>query len=305
MIIFAEIYLIIMKRLFLVIVAIVFSSAIYSQEIVNSDKLWSIMEEHCQPWGSNYSTEFFRFDIDTIVEGKSYKKVWIAEDENHEEWFFYGTFIREEEGNVYYKEMFEEEGLIYNFNLEIGDSVVVNNPRAAGELTLMLAEIDSVELEVGTRERWRLVSSSYTDNEYWIRGIGSQAGVINSGTGVYGGLCGLFTLLCEKENEELVYQNADVGSCYVYITDMNERNYPENEDLFTISYNDVTKAVKLKVSDNTTKNIYISTITGNIITNQQIVNSSFTFAFSEYPAGLYVITVVEGARLSSKKIIIN
>jgi len=294
-----------MKRLFLVIVAIVFTLAIYSQEIVNSNKLWSIMEEHCQPWGSNYSTEFFRFDIDTIVEGKSYKKVWIAEDENHEEWFFYGAFIREEEGNVYYKEMFEEEGLIYDFNLEIGDSVVVNNPRAAGELTLMLAEIDLVELEVGTRERWRLVSSIYTDYEYWIRGIGSQTGVINSGTGVYGGLCGLFTLLCEKDNEELVYQNPDFGSCYLFITDTDENDLNENESLFLISYNDINKTVRLKMDNSNTKTVIILNITGKIIVNEQIGNSIFTYSFFDYPTGIYVITIIDGRNMSSKKIIIN
>lgn len=26
------------------------------------------MKEHCQPWGSTYSTDFIRFDIDTIID---------------------------------------------------------------------------------------------------------------------------------------------------------------------------------------------------------------------------------------------
>jgi len=305
MIIFVEIYLVIMKRLFLVFVAMVFTLVICSQEIVVQDKLWSIMEEHCQPWGSNYSTEFFRFDIDTIVEGKNYKKVWIAEDENHEEWFFYGAFIREEEGLVYYKNMFEEEGLIYDFNLEIGDSVIIDNPRAAGALTLVLAEIDSVEMEVGYRERWRLVNNIYSNNEYWIRGIGSQTGVINSGTGVYGGLCGLFTLLCEKENDELYYQNPEFETCYLYITDTDEKYNKENDRLFMLSYNDVNKIVRLNINHNGTKTILISSISGKVIANEQIDKPTFIYNFIGYPAGLYVITVIDGSNISSKKIIIK
>ncbi len=138
-----------MKRFYLIVLVFSFVSFAYSQEIVNPDKVWSIMEEHCQPWGSNYSTEFIRFDTDTIIDGTVYQKVWIAEDEYHQNWNFYGAFIREDEGLVYYRELFSEEVLIYNFNLEIGDSVVVDNPRAAGALTLVLAEIDSVLLENG------------------------------------------------------------------------------------------------------------------------------------------------------------
>ena len=74
------------------------------------------MEEHCQPWGSTYSTDYFQFEEDTIINGFVYKKVWISEDETYQNWNFYSAFIREENNKVYYKHMFGEEGLIYDFN---------------------------------------------------------------------------------------------------------------------------------------------------------------------------------------------
>ncbi|MFK5854559.1 MAG: T9SS type A sorting domain-containing protein [Bacteroidota bacterium] len=293
-----------MKKIFFIAIVFVLSSTMYSQEIVNSTKLWSIMTEHCQPWGSNYSTEFFRFDVDTVVNDVVYKKVWISEDENHEEWNFYGAFIREEAGLVYFKEMFEEEGLIYNFNLEIGDSVVINNPRAAGALTLLLVEIDSIELEDGYRERWKLSNSGYPDFEYWIRGIGSETGVINSSTGVYGGLCGLFTLLCEKENDNLIYQNSEIGSCYLYITDIVDK--VEITDIeFVLNYNNKTRSLKIRFDESKVRTVFISSITGAEIVKKQISSNYFMHNFTDSKSGLYIVTVIEDGKVVSKKIIIN
>ncbi len=95
--------------------------------------------------------------------------------------------------------MFGDEGLIYDFNLEIGDSVLVNNPRAVGEVWLHLLEIDTITVADDLRERWRMVSSEYQESDYWLRGIGSIAGVLNSSMSIYGGLCGFYALLCQYE----------------------------------------------------------------------------------------------------------
>ena len=154
-----------MKNYYLTTLLLILSVFAQSQEIVNTNKLWSIMSEHCQPWGSTYSTDFFMFDEDTIINDILYQKVWISEDENHEDWNFYGAFIREVDNRVYYRQMFGDEGLIYDFNLQLGDSVVVNNPRSIGEISLFLNAIDSVETENGYLERWTLVNNLYPDHE--------------------------------------------------------------------------------------------------------------------------------------------
>lgn len=57
-----------MIRTIVITILIVCTGVLFSQEIVDPAKLWSNMEEHCQPWGSTYSTDFIRFDIDTIID---------------------------------------------------------------------------------------------------------------------------------------------------------------------------------------------------------------------------------------------
>lgn len=292
-----------MRKLFVLIAFLVLTSSIYTQEIVDSVKLWSIMSEHCQPWGSSYSTAFFRFDGDTIIGGKDYTKVWFSQDENHSEWYFYGSFIREEDGYVYYKKMYGEEGLIYNFNLELGDSVIIDNPRAPNALTLFLVEIDSIEIENGYRERWKLVSNVYPDDEYWIRGIGSQAGIINSGSQVFGGSCGLYTLLCEKENDILIYQNPEFGSCYLHTTDINNATASDNR--YILSFDENKRTINIKMKSAGKKNVIISNISGKICVNEIIDSMYFSFFFGEYPSGVYIATVVDNRKAFSHKFIIQ
>lgn len=272
-----------------------------SQEIVDSTKMWSCMEEHCQSWGSTYSTNYLRFDKDTIINDTSYKKVWISEDENYEQWNFYGAYIREENRRIYYRQMFGEEGLIYDFNLEVGDSVLVDNPRAVGEIYLFLAEIDSIETEYGYQERWRLVSNEYPDNEYWIRGIGSETGILNSSTGIFGGLCGLYTLLCEKENDQMVYLNPEYESCYLYTTGSMELQKPDN--MFFIQANSNRVSLTFNDQDLSNKIIVLSDIEASIIYKTQTKDVTSNISMLNNPAGIYIITVYKNGRSNSQKFV--
>ncbi len=269
-----------------------------SQEIVDESKLWSCMEEHCQPWGSTYSTDYFQFEEDTIIDGFVYKKVWISEDETYQNWNFYSAFIREEDNKVYYKHMFGEEGLIYDFNLNIGDSVTINNPRAAGEITLVLEEVDSVFTETGYHERWQLKNNSYPNSEYWIRGIGSETGVLNSSTGVFGGLCGLYTLLCLKESDELVYLNPDYETCYLYVSV--EENDGENASP-VIVFDNVSKEVHIKLKDNTSNSVLIADISGKVIKQFDKANEIVRYNMATNPTGLYIVVVISNGKPATGK----
>lgn len=291
-----------MHKLLLPILLLFYTYTLTAQEIVNPSKLWSSMEEHCQPWGSTYSTDYLKFDADTLIGDIIYKRVWISEDENHENWNFYGAFIREENNRVYYRQMFEEEGLIYDFNLEIGDSVLIDNPRAVSEIWLLLSDIDSVETTDGMRERWKLTSNDYPNTEYWIRGIGSQTGVLNSSSGIFGGLCGLYTLLCQKENGELVYLNPEFESCFLYTTGRDE--YEEVFSTLIVSYNHYTQLVDVRIDGEAEKSIYLSNLTGQTVSHQITFSETASLPTYNSPSGIYIVTVILDGSNYSKKILI-
>lgn len=294
-----------MKNKVIILVLILTGNLLaYTQEIVDNEKIWSILVGHCQPEYTTYTTSFFKFDNDTIIDGKLYQMFFIAEDEFQEEWFFYGSFIREENKKIYYREYYGEEGLIYDFNLQLGDTVVLNNPRAASEVTLILTEIDSVETTDGFRERWKLTNDEFEIPEYWIEGIGSMAGVINSTTEVFGGLCGTYILLCEEENENTIYQNPQYEYCYYLLLDAGN-NIDIKEETFSVIYRQSIKQIDIAFNTNEERLVVVTNIQGQLISKTQSNDAHLSFMLSSKNTGLYIITALQNnGNVVSKKIMV-
>lgn len=99
-----------------------------------------------------------------------------------------------------------EEFLLYDFDLEVGDSLDLK--ALFFEDVHLLYAVESIELvEVGgqSKRRFNFTNGSRTF-EYWIEGVGSSNGGFHRGfdTFDYG-----VTLRCFKVNSALIYQNSD------------------------------------------------------------------------------------------------
>ncbi len=292
----------IMKKLIYILLFLIATQSLKAQEIVNSQKLWSVLTGHCLPDYTTYTTSFFKFDEDTIIEGKLYQQVFISEDEFQEEWFFYGSFIREENKKVYLREYFGEEGLIYDFNLKMGDTVVVNNPRAISEVSLVLTEIDSVETTDGHRKRWQLTNDEFMIPEYWIEGIGSMGGVLNSSIEVFGGLCGTNILLCEEEEGNTIYLNPEYEFCYYLLLD-DGNDIRAQENSFDIIYRPSSQVVELIFNGSENRSIHLTDINGRMINRGQSADNNVLLPLKGNSKGLYIISVIQNdGHFMSKKI---
>ena len=293
-----------MKKLVYILLFIIAVPSLEAQEIVDNQKLWSILTGHCLPDYTTYTTSFFKFDEDTIIDGKLYQKVFISEDEFQEEWFFFGSFIREENNKVYLREYFGEEGLIYDFNLQLGDTVVVNNPRAVSEVALVLTEIDSVETTDGYRDRWKLTNDEFMIPEYWIEGIGSMGGVLNSSTEVFGGLCGTYILLCQEESGSTIYLNPEYEYCYYLLLD-DDTDIESRENSFNVNYNPLSQAIELTFFDRGDRSIHLTDINGRMINRVQSAENNVHLSLRRSNKGLYIISVVQNdGRVISKKMMV-
>lgn len=279
------------------------SCGVFAQQnqIVEPWKLWSNLHTYCHSDGTEYATDYIRFEGDTLVNGIYYKKVWQSEDENHNNWIFYGYFIREENEKVYLKPMFEGENLLYDFSLQgVGDTVTIFNPLTTSPLHLTLTEIDSVETTNGWRTRWKLMADGYENPEYWIKGIGSMSGVLNSGTAVFGGLCGSATLLCEHEHDTLIYQNPNYGSCYIITTGLQKK---KEGDAFTAHYNRQSKTLSLHFVDASRRDLLIDDFQGRILLKKKIETQNFVTPIS-VSSQLIVITVFKQNRSKTVKLFV-
>lgn len=294
-----------MKYTLFIFITLFLAVQLHTQNIiVDENKMWSNMQEHCLPEVTTYTTFYNRFEGDTIIDGKSYKMVMIAEDEDYSEWFFFGSFIREENGRVYYREYLGEEGLIYDWNLELGDTVTIDNPLAPGGLLLTLEEIDSIETNDGYRERWKLVKDTLSLPEYWIEGIGSQSGVVNSGTTVFGGLCGGYTLLCASEYDYTVYQNPEYETCYYMLLDDGDEIRAENDLNFDVLISKSQRKMEIRFENDQEKMLMVTNLNGITVSKTQSRDETISIDLNAYPKGVYIVTLIQDRNMLSKKVMV-
>ncbi|MCF8308676.1 MAG: T9SS type A sorting domain-containing protein [Bacteroidales bacterium] len=122
-------------------------------------------------------------------------------------WYDHG-YLREDTVNqkVYYYTAEDGDCLIYDFSLEDGDSVVINNPYTNVWDQLMVCDsVDIVTINGSIKKRL------FFSSDVWIQGIGSVKGLACSGNWSMDHN----ELLCCYQNDEILYDNDTYQSCYV------------------------------------------------------------------------------------------
>ena len=137
------------------------------------------------------------------MDGVDYKLVW--KEDVYDSKRIAGA-VREEDKRVYFRrkieQNYQDEVLLYDFNLSVGDTVTVN---WMGQQLMVLEES---EVEINGTMRRKLI---FGPDEYWIEGVGSSYGFLNSG---YEDIVGSFVhLLCYHENGNLVWDNEAFDDC--------------------------------------------------------------------------------------------
>jgi hypothetical protein len=145
-----------------------------------------------------------------------------------EDWELYG-FIKEEENKYYLRNLAGEEGLVYDFTVNTGDTITIDNPFGFIPYEAIVTSIDSVFIEPANEYRKQITLFDYLNYGYeesWIEGIGSLAGITESGwdmtilTGAND-----FTLLCYYENATLWYKTDLYLLCFYPLVGVASNNY--------------------------------------------------------------------------------
>ena len=162
---------------------------------------------------NDYFTEIQSIRDNITLDGVDYKLVW--RESVHESKRIAGA-VREEDKRVYFRrywqQSYQDEVLLYDFNLTVGDTVSVG----WGDYRLIVLEESQVQVQGTMRKQLGLAmyfgnGTTREIDEYWIEGVGSTYGFLNSG---YEGWVGAFVhLLCYHENGNLVWDNEEFDDC--------------------------------------------------------------------------------------------
>ena len=202
-------------------------------QIVDPGKMWSYLDHtNFPPWYNK--TYYHKFMGDTIIDQLTYMKVWQSEDEDYQYWEPHGFIRSEENGDVYYLDKFFYGGLIYRFDVQVGDTFRIYLPY--WDFRAEVLSVDSVLISPSNEYRKRIIIGDYNypslPEETWIEGVGSMAGVLNSGLSVHPLTGGWYDMLCEWQDGTEIFSNPDFPFCFK--TTVSVPDKPENKPALTI-----------------------------------------------------------------------
>ncbi len=157
-----------------------------------------------------FYTEIYRMEGDTVLDKKTYKKIYCYYTEDLSGGTLYNYALRQDGGKVYLKFYGETgENLFFNFSIKKGSAFSVHGHTFAADKVY-----DTILADGKTRKAIRLHDDEMTD--IWVEGVGSLIYGIN-----WDGLRRMpgakkYDLLCCHQNEVRIYQTTEHGgSCFV------------------------------------------------------------------------------------------
>ena len=177
----------------------------------NNRQKWNVVYMGSMNYPNDYHTEIQSIRDNINLDGVDYKLVW--KESVYQSKKIAGA-VREEDKRVYFRrywgQSYEDEVLLYDFNLTVGDTVTVG----WGDYQLIVLEESETEVNGTMRRQLGLAwyfGEAKEVQEYWIEGVGSTYGFLNSG---YEGWTGAFVhLLCYHENGNLIWDNEEFDDC--------------------------------------------------------------------------------------------
>ena len=180
----------------------------YSSMIQDSSR-WNTVSGGYGSWMriTGVTNTCYKIEGDTSIVGINYKKVRSSTDSLHLNWMNY-ALVREDtiQKKVWLRKG-EKEGLIYNFNVQVGDTFSLFNPVYGGRSTYKVVSIDSILFESGFRKTYSLLAGNETEQsvkDFWIEGIGSEFGPFRTGMSMF---TGGFSVLLSFSDGEMEYLN--------------------------------------------------------------------------------------------------
>ncbi len=289
------------KIYFFVLFCFISLTKLYSQNydsLVVTNKVWSNVSGY---YGADMNehgrkTTFIKFAADTTINTIDEKQV-LASSDSMRTWTKIGN-IKETERKIYFRNLKNEQGLLYNFDVKVGDSIKTVNKfvEFRDSITFEIVNIDTVNYFGINRKRLEVYDKLYGCTDYWIEGIGSEGGLLRPVFCVCGGFS---KLLCVYQKSNQIYQNPLRNTCYESDNETGLKEF--NKSNIQIYPNPTSGKIIIKGTEevqNLKINVY--NILGSLVFSQNI-NSNETLLNLE--KGIYILTLKNKDSFIFKQII--
>lgn len=288
-----------MKNLVIfVVVGLFLALPANTQGIVSEENTWNVK---ATGFPGFLGTESYMIDGDSTQNGFDYKIIWMTMDSVDASWSYQGL-LREDSNIVYFVPPGGTEGILYNFNLEVGDTAWVKNMFCGNEeIMLTIASIDTVEYFNVERKRWEL-ESEHSNNDYWIEGIGSNLGPLHT-MYIMCIVCPTWDLLCFHSAGNQYYQMYGTDVCYLNNVGIGEENMESGLQIFP---NPVRDKFAVRSLQFVVELVEIYDLSGKKHLEKHFHGGekNVEIELNGLPAGMYVCRIVAGGRSVVRKLVV-
>ena len=276
----------------------------------NLDSKWNVAKTY--PNGNQQNSNFvetkttiYGFQGDTIVNSEQWFKIYSTNDSLFQNDLLYRGLLRAENSKVFYLNTLNQLDTLYDFSLNVGDSVLFDLYGMYPEW-LQVTSVDSIQIngDYYRRQKFEEPSINAFDwlDEEWIEGIGSKHGPLFPAFPVKFSeeIPDSMLTSCSFSNNQQVWQHPNYPSCYVNIV----LSIDQLELLgFKVYPNPFSDRIHLENSRLQHYELIILNGLGQTVKSTQVNGESQTIDLAGLKAGIYFMKIQNGKNSETVKMI--
>ena len=292
---------------------LLFPSILWGQIINHFDNLdskWNVAKTYpaANQQNPNFvatTTTIYGFQGDTLINSEQWYKLYTTSDSLFQNNLSFCGLLREENNKVYYRDTLNQLCTLYNFSLNVGDSVLFDLYGMYPEW-LRVINVDSIQIDGDYYRRIKFAEPTIQAfdelNEIWIEGIGSIHGPLfpNFPVKFNQETPDSMLLTCTFSDNRQVWQHQGYSSCYVNIV-----HSFEQLDFFDCNVypNPFTDIIQIENNGLQQYVLIILNSLGQTVKRMQVNNYNTLNNLSELEEGIYFLRIESWDTTKTIKII--
>lgn len=276
----------------------------------NLDSKWNVAKTYpaANQQNPNFvatTTTVYGFQGDTLINSEQWFKLYSTNDSLFQSNLIYRGLIKAENDKVFYLDTLNQLDTLYDFSLNVGDSVLFDLYGMYPEW-LQVINVDSIQIDGVYYRRLKFEEPTLQAfdelNEIWIESIGSIHGPLfpNFPEKFSQEIPDSMLVTCTFSNNQQVWQHQSYPNCYVNI--VLSVNQLELFD-FKIYPNPFTDIIHIGNNGLQQFGLIVLNSLGQTVKRIQVNNNNQTIDLSDLNAGIYLLRIESEDNIKKIKII--
>lgn len=264
----------------------------------NVDSKWNVAKTYpaANQQNPNFvatTTTVYGFQGDTLINSEQWFKLYSTSDSLFQGNLSYRGLLREENNKVFYRDTLNQLDTLYDFSLNVGDSVLFDLYGMYPEW-LQVINVDSILINGDYYRRIKFAEPTIQAfdelNEVWIEGIGSIHGPLfpNFPVKFSQEMPDSMLVTCTFSNSQQIWQHPSYPNCYINIVLSAEQLELNDSKIYPNPFTDRIHIENIGLQQ---YELTILNSLGQTVKRTQVNNDNIIIDLSELKEGVYFLRI--------------